>query len=139
MTFLIDTSILIPLFRKGGESMRERYREAIGDHPIVLARITEMEVLQGCRNEQEWARMAAFFADQDFVEMRSGTWHEAARIYYELRRSGLTVSGGLDCCIAQLALENGLTLAHNDRDFEAIARLRPLDHRRLDLKGSQDP
>jgi predicted nucleic acid-binding protein len=26
-----------------------------------------------------------------------------------------------DCLIAQIAIENGLTLLHNDRDFNAIA------------------
>jgi len=41
-----------------------------------------------------------------------------------LRRAGKTVRSPIDCCIAQLALENQLMLVHNDRDFEVIAELR---------------
>jgi hypothetical protein len=50
----------------------------------------------------------------------------AARIFFECRRSGLTVRSAADCLIAQIAIENDLALLHNDRDFEAIQRVRPL-------------
>jgi len=32
----------------------------------------------------------------------------------------------VDCCIAQIAIESGVLLLHQDRDFERIARIRPL-------------
>nr|WP_217651864.1 hypothetical protein [Hydrococcus rivularis] len=50
------------------------------------------------------------------------------RIYYDLRRQGLSVRSPIDCCIAQAALEYDLFLIHNDRDFETIAQVRPLQH-----------
>jgi hypothetical protein len=40
----------------------------------------------------------------------------------------------LDCCIAQLAIEHRMTLIHDDNDFETIARVRALRHRRLQLQ-----
>jgi predicted nucleic acid-binding protein len=61
-------------------------------------------------------------------------WSEAARIHFELRRSGLTVRSILDCCIAQIALDGPLTLVHNDRDFEAIGKVRALRAKRLELQ-----
>jgi len=36
------------------------------------------------------------------------------------------VRSAADCLIAQIALENDLALLHNDRDFEAIRKVRPL-------------
>jgi predicted nucleic acid-binding protein len=38
----------------------------------------------------------------------------------------VTVRSTLDCLIAQIALEHGLALLHEDRDFESIRRVRPL-------------
>jgi predicted nucleic acid-binding protein len=61
----------------------------------------------------------------------SVSWQAAARIYYDLRRRGLTVRSPIDCCIAQAALENDLLLIHNDRDFETIAQVRSLQHVRF--------
>ena len=50
----------------------------------------------------------------------------AARIYFDCRRRALTVRSSTDCLVAQVALDNRLTLLHSDRDFEAIAKVRPL-------------
>jgi predicted nucleic acid-binding protein len=51
---------------------------------------------------------------------------EAARIYFDCRRRALTVRSSVDCLVAQVALDNKLVLLHSDRDFDAIARVRPL-------------
>ncbi|RLA59144.1 MAG: hypothetical protein DRR04_09255, partial [Gammaproteobacteria bacterium] len=42
---------------------------------------------------------------------------KAARIYYDCRRTGITVRSSVDCLIAQCALENELVLLHQDRDY----------------------
>ena len=56
-------------------------------------------------------------------------WQTAARLYYDLRRQGLTVRSPIDCCIAQIALENRLMLVHDDRDFITISQLVPLQQK----------
>jgi predicted nucleic acid-binding protein len=58
-------------------------------------------------------------------------WEAAARIFYDLRRQGLTVRSTIDCCIAQAAIDHQAVLIHNDRDFEAIAQVRSLQHLRF--------
>ena len=60
-------------------------------------------------------------------------WDCAARIYFDLKQMGRTIRSTLDCCIAQLCLEHEAMLLHNDRDFDAIATVRPLKHLRLDF------
>jgi hypothetical protein len=42
-------------------------------------------------------------------------------MYHDCRRQGVTVRSSLDCLIAQCAIEHGLTLLHNDRDYLGIA------------------
>ena len=51
---------------------------------------------------------------------------QAARIYYDCRRRGLTIRSTIDCYIAQLALDHDLAVLHDDRHYEAIRRVRPL-------------
>ena len=51
---------------------------------------------------------------------------EAARILFDCRRKGLTVRSSTDCLIAALAMERGGVLLHDDADFDAIAKVRPL-------------
>ena len=47
------------------------------------------------------------------------------------RRAGLTVRSSTDCLIAACALRNSLTVAHHDRDFDALTKISPLDVLRI--------
>ena len=123
---LIDTSIWVHVFRDKTGQYGKRLQDEIGEQEIVLTRFQQLELLQGCRNEQEWGLLNAYLDGQDYIEMKSGTWRAAARIFFDLRRQGLTVRSPIDCCIAQLALENRLLLLHDDRDFAVIGRVVPL-------------
>lgn len=128
---LIDTSIWISVFRDRGGQVRREIETLIAGRKVFLSRFTQLELLQGSLNEQEWTVLSAYLDTQDYVELTPASWQAAARIYYDLRRQGLTVRSPIDCCIAQVAIENNLLLIHNDRDFETIAQLSPLQHFRL--------
>ncbi|WP_407888528.1 PIN domain-containing protein [Scytonema sp. NUACC26] len=105
----------------------------MADRQVFLTRFTQLELLQGSLNEQEWTILSTYLATQDYIELTPHSWQSAARIYYDLRRQGLTVRSPIDCCIAQAALENNFLLIHNDRDFEIIAQVRALQHFRFQL------
>jgi hypothetical protein len=105
---LIDTSILVHVLRDQTGGNADRLLATIGGEDFVLTRMIE-------------------------IELRPDSWAQAGPIYYELRRNGRTVRKLLDCCIAQVAIENGLGLVHDDRDFETIATFRPPVHKRIDL------
>jgi predicted nucleic acid-binding protein len=85
-----------------------------------------LELLQGCRDENEWHTLSSYLERQTYIEPKPGTWQTAARLYFDLRRQGLTVRSPIDCCIAQIALENRLILLHDDKDFLVITKIRPL-------------
>jgi len=125
---LIDTSVWISVFRDQRGQIRQQLETLIADREVLLTRFTQLELLQGSLNEQEWTLLSTYLATQDYVELTVHSWQAAARIYYDLRRQGFTVRSPIDCCIAQAALENNLLLIHNDRDFETIAQVRSLQH-----------
>ena len=51
--------------------------------------------------------------------------HVGRRAHEELPMH-LTVSGVVDCLVAELVLQQGGTLLHDDDDYEMLARVRPL-------------
>ncbi len=53
-----------------------------------LTRFTQMELLQGARDEKEWLRLSDYLADQDYLEMDDEGWTDADRLYFDLRRRG---------------------------------------------------
>ncbi|WP_238846144.1 PIN domain nuclease [Nostoc edaphicum] len=128
---LIDTSVWISVFRDRSGQVRQKLETLIANRQVQLTRFTQLELLQGSLNEQEWTLLSTYLETQDYVELTPSSWQEAARIYYDLRRQGLTVRSPIDCCIAQVALENNLLLIHDDRDFETIAQVRSLQHLRF--------
>jgi len=128
---LIDTSVWINVFRDRSGQVRQQLEVLIAGRDVLLTRFTQLELLQGSLNEQEWTLLSSYLEAQDYVELTSSSWQTAARIYYDLRRRGLTVRSPIDCCIAQAALENDLLLVHDDRDFETIAQVRSLQNLRF--------
>ncbi len=131
---LIDTSVWIGLFRDRTGQARLKLEKLVADRPVYITRFTQLELLQGSLNEAEWLRLSGYLTTQDYIELSTNGWESAARIFYDLRRRGLTVRSPIDCCIAQVALENNLLLIHNDRDFEAIAQVSSLQHQRCQFK-----
>jgi len=123
---LIDTSVWIPVFKDETGTEAERIQAWLDGREVVLTQFNQLELLQGCRDDKEWQLLSSHLEGQTYVEAIPSTWQAAARIYFDLRRQGLTVRSPIDCCIAQLALENDCLLLHNDKDFTVIHQIRPL-------------
>lgn len=131
---LIDTSLIVQLLRDTTGKAARNWRELTAGRETALSRLTQLEILQGARDSKEWDELEDYLDGQDFLEMGDGSWRDAARIFFELRRKGLTVRSVIDCLNAQLAIDHKATLLHVDRDYEAIHRIRPsLRQRRIDL------
>ena len=128
---LVDTSVWIELLRDRGTRRASALEIALdGDEP-VLTRFQELELLQGARDEREWSLLREYLDAQQYLEVGSGSWANAARIFFDLRRRGKTVRSSIDCCVAQIAIDHEVLLLHRDRDFETIAEVRPLRQQRL--------
>ncbi|MCL4819119.1 MAG: PIN domain-containing protein [Vicinamibacteria bacterium] len=128
---LVDSSVLIDFFRGRETPAVARLSALEADaeaSPWALPLVCFQEVLQGARDEREWKRLREALETQELVGPADpeAVHVEAARIFFECRRRGLTVRSSTDCLIAALTLERGDALLHDDADFEAIARVRPL-------------
>lgn len=133
---LIDTTVLVDVLRDKSGVNAERLLVVLGTEEIAFTRFTELEVLMGAKDEAEWNSIRTYLAARSLLDLNASSWADAARTYYDLRRDGRTVRSIVDCCIAQIAIENGLTLLRNDRDYETIATVRPLKHQRVRLAPS---
>ncbi len=131
---LVDTSVWVEVLRDKTGRIVKVFRERAGDEIIAFSRFTQLELLQGAKNEQEWQRLDTYLSTQYYLEATENTWRDAARIYFELRKNGITINSSIDCCIAQLAIETQVLLLHRDKDFEKIARIRPLAAERFRLR-----
>ena len=132
---LVDSSILIPIFRDKSGTRRDRFRRFLRGRDFSISRFTQLELLQGCKSEAQWEALNDYLEVQDYAELAPDSWSEAARMYYELKRKGLTVRSILDCCIAQIAIERRVPLIHNDNDFEVISQIRKIRLYRIDIRA----
>ena len=132
---IIDSTVLIDVLRDRTGRAKRKLDGVLRDNPYFLTRFTQFEVLRGAIDEGQWARLEAFLTGESYVEATAETWAAAARIQFDLKRKGRVVRSGIDCCIAQLAIERGMAIIHNDRDFETIASVRDLRQVRIALKA----
>lgn len=133
MTAIVDTSVWIRMLKDKSGRVASAIAASVGSEKTVMILPVRLELLQSCRGETEWRSMLARVSAFELLPMPLTIWDGAARIYYDLRQAGFTIRSSLDCCIAELAIENNALLVHCDRDFEVIAGMRPLKHERLNL------
>ncbi|MDD4238632.1 MAG: PIN domain nuclease [Desulfotomaculaceae bacterium] len=121
---LVDTSVLIDFLKGKTDAKTLLFEEVLTrDIPFGLSPYTFQEVLQGARNEKEYKRLHDYLSTQTiyFLPEEKSTYEKAARLYFDLRRKGITPRSTIDILIALTAIENKLMLLHNDRDFDLIA------------------
>jgi predicted nucleic acid-binding protein len=126
---LLDTSVLVP-FLRGRTTRTTRFLTRVLEEgfDVFLTPIVVQEVLQGARDNHEWRTLDMYLSSQALILPQDAAvaHRQAARIYFDCRRQGLTVRSTIDCLIAQLALDHDLAILHEDRDYDAIRRVRPL-------------
>lgn len=126
----VDTSVLISYLR-GDKSPAVQYFERLESEraPYAIPIICIQEVLQGARDKREWALLEKYLCSQDILYPQDPhhTHLEAARIFIDCRRKGVTPRSSVDCIIAQLCLDEKAALLHDDLDFRTIQKVRPLN------------
>ncbi len=118
---IIDTSVIIAYL---GDRVN-RHTEWLDQHRslerIGITTLTQTEVLQGIRAEEQFsAAVAALNCFEIFETGSSALAIASAQNYRALRRAGITIRNTIDCLIATFCIENGHELLHNDRDFDAF-------------------
>ena len=126
---LVDSSVLIDYLEGHENPAVDRFIEVLDrDIPFGLSPLTVVEVLQGAATAKDFETLRGYLSSQTIYDLAGGLdpYIAASRLYFDLRKKGLSVSSSVDCLIAQTAIEHSLFLLHNDSDFERIARVSPL-------------
>jgi len=134
---LVDTSVLIDYFKGVDNTSIKKFHQVLERNiPFGISHLIYMEVLQGSQSEKDFRLMKRYLDTQNFYDLKKGreSFAEAARMYMELRKKGVTVKSTVDCLIARVAIENELFLLHNDADFDRIAGHFPLKIWNVDVK-----
>jgi hypothetical protein len=117
---LVDTSIWIEMLngRMGLHLDPEQLLRFAVCGPVV------QEILQGLRpcaasaKVRDALQVMPSLSDPLPMEL----FLDAAEIYREGRRRGVTIRSSNDCLIAAIAIVNGVPVWHKDRDYTQIAR-----------------
>jgi len=125
---LVDTSVWIEVLKDKTGNKVSAFLERTENDIVVFSRFIQLELLQGAKDEREWNRLDEYLAPQYYLEAVGTTWRNAARVFFDLRKSGVTVRSPIDCCIACIAMEAPALLLHRDRDFEKIASIIPFEN-----------
>jgi predicted nucleic acid-binding protein len=124
MTVLLDTSVLIDILnRRGGRS--ELFRQLLQEgHAFACCAITIAEVYAGMKPHEKSAT-EELLGGLEYFETPRTTAERAGRLKGTWSRKGHTL-GLPDALIAAVAIENGLTLATDNRKHFPMAELKLL-------------
>ena len=122
---IFDTSVWIN-FSKGIENPQtlklEDYLTNFPNQVYITPTIIQ-EFLMGLRHETDFVKYQHQF---QYLNSFKSDWEQAsiaaAKLYFDLRKKGVTIRKSTDCLIAQIAIQNDVLLVHIDSDFELIAK-----------------
>jgi predicted nucleic acid-binding protein len=121
---LPDTSAWVEEIRHTGSTV-DRALESLlaSDADVAVTEPVIMELLAGARSKDELRatrkRMLAF----PMLRVDNLVTYERAAVIWRLcRAAGEPVRNTMDCLIAAVAIREGASILHADRDFDAMAR-----------------
>ena len=121
---LVDTSVMVDFLRGEQTAMTD----ALDDIkrlrlPFGFSAYTYMELLRGAKNEREFDLLQATLGTQRiyYLPESEERYRNIARMYFDLRRKGMTIRGTIDLLIVATAIKYDLLLLHDDRDFDYLA------------------
>jgi predicted nucleic acid-binding protein len=120
---LVDSSVWISFFNAQQNFQAEVLKTSIArDEDVCLSVHILMEILQGFRADKEFQKVYGYLRMFPIVDIDGmSSYVAAAQIYRRCRKKGITIRTGMDCIIAQTAIENDLVLLHDDADFDRIS------------------
>src|SRR5205823_14489638 len=111
---------IFALRRNAPPSIARRLGELIDLDAVATCGLVELELLGGTNGEAEFARLQARLRGLHRLPIEPEDWTIAARLAFDLRRSGVTVPF-TDALLAAISKRRGAILMHADRDFDLIA------------------
>ena len=126
--YLVDTSAWIDALQTRPRAIGQRLQQLESENAaLYLCGPVLQEILQGARDDLTLQRYRLALGAMRFASPLDPvqSYAEAGRLYARCRWKGVTPRSAADCFIAQLAIEHGLLLLHDDADFLKIAAVEP--------------
>ena len=123
---LVDTSVLIGYFKGSNDASNVKMNYIIDNAiPYGICYYVYQELLQGSANEREYNLLKDYLNTLPFYNLLYGkeSFENAALMYMNCRKKGITVRSTVDLIIAEIAIENNLYLFHNDNDYTNITKI----------------
>jgi len=124
---LVDSSVWIDYFNGKRSWQTDLLDHMLSNVPIIMGDLILTEVLQGFKSDKDYETAKNHLDKLSFRQM--GGYNvaiQSAQNYRQLRKAGVTVRKTIDIIIATFCIIEGLTLLHDDRDFDPIASHFPL-------------
>jgi predicted nucleic acid-binding protein len=124
---LVDSSVWIDYFNGKRSWQTDLLDHMLSNVPIIMGDLILTEVLQGFKSDKDYETAKNYLGKLPFRQM--GGYNvaiQSAQNYRQLRKVGVTVRKTIDIIIATFCIIEGLTLLHDDRDFNPIASHFPL-------------
>jgi predicted nucleic acid-binding protein len=118
---LVDSSVWIDYFNGNRTWQTDLLDESLSYRPIIIGDIILTEVLQGFKSDKDFKAAKSHLDALPFMQI--GGYEVAlksAQNYRSLRKKGVTVRKTIDVIIATFCIIEGLTLLHDDRDFDPM-------------------
>ncbi len=124
---LVDTTVWIDWLRQHTTPAVAALDALLDDGDAALVPVVLQELLQGAASVAALRTLRrSFGALPMLLSTDIAAGHVmAGELYARCRWQGITPRSPHDCLIAALAVEHGLPLLHDDRDFDQIARIEP--------------
>ena len=118
---LVDSSVWINYFNGIPTWQTDLLDNYLSNVPVVIGDLILAEVLQGFRSDKDYETAKNLLSTLPFRQI--GGYNvaiQSAQNYRFLRRTGVTVRKTIDIIIATFCIMEGLTLLHDDRDFDIM-------------------
>ena len=121
--FLLDSSVWVNITKEDAASKDKLLEVLDAGHQVHHCAPVVMEVIAGSRRGDDFKLQMQLDAFSELSHDVHFDFWRAGIMYRDLRRKGVTVKNLVDCLIAVIAMAHeGVTLIHDDQDFELIAQ-----------------
>jgi predicted nucleic acid-binding protein len=123
---LVDTSVIIDFLKNQLNERASLFEQIIDKRiPWGINEYIYQEVLQGSRDEKEFEKLKEYFDTIPIYFLKYGklSFERAAMLNIRCRKEGVAIRSTIDLLIAETAIENEISLLHNDSDFENMSKI----------------
>ena len=118
---LVDSSVWIDYFNGQRTWQTNRLDDLLSEVPVIIGDLILAEVLQGFRSDEDYESAKSHLSALPFHPI--GGFRvavQSAQNYRILRKKGVTVRKTIDVIIGTYCILEGISLLHDDRDFDPM-------------------